>query len=109
MVQVVLIVFIHLIINKLIYNLIGIARGSRILTDAFALTQAQDNESVCIVIIRILCMSISNPIGFERPANRTSSVKQNVVIVVEATIGLTSHIDRHFHQIIGTRDGIHLG
>ena len=107
-VQVVIILFVHLIIKELVDNDFCRYRRCRSLTDALAIAQTRDHKSICVVVVRILLVRISRLQGIALPAYWTTTIEEDIVVVVKLAIRLARDKDGNLHQVVRTRHCIQL-
>ena len=89
MVQIIIIFFIHLIVNKLIDSSLNRTRRHSRLTNTLTCAQTRNDKSIGIIIVRILFMDISRPLRVTLPTNRATTIKQNIISVIEPAISLS--------------------
>ena len=104
--QVILIALVHLMVQETVDRRVGVSRRNSTLADALALSQAQDEEGIGIIVIRVLAVDVGRGVDLWSPDHRTATVEQNIVAVVEPAIGLARHEYGHFHQVVGARNGV---
>ena len=104
--QVVLVVLVHLIVQETVDRRVGVSRRGGTLADALALSQAQDEEGIGIIVIGVLAVDVSRGVGLRRPDHGAATIEKDIVAIVEFAVSLARHIDGHLHQIVGTRNGV---
>ena len=78
----------YLIIKKFSNGYIGVTRRCNAFADALAVAQSRDDKGISIVIVWIWSVNVDFPSGIIIPAHRPTAVKEDVVALVKASVGL---------------------